>query len=528
MEPLRFWTRSRRRVALLAGLVAASTLAAGWYTQRRPVVDVVRPVRREVREVVVASGRLEAARTTRVSPRISGAVRNVLVAQGDRVRQGQVLVVLEADELEEDLRQAAARVATAAAELQRLLTGPPAEDLTQAAEALRAAVRAGGAQVRAAEQRLQDLQQGRPEAVRVAESLVAQARAAAAAAQAELEAALAAADAAASAASQAEADARRTRALVAAGALAAADTEKADLQASRLKAEELVARRRVDAARARTLLAQQQLAAAERQLELARRPASEAQIQAARRELQALQARVRAEIATAQARWESLLKSPRPVEVRVARARYREALEALRAAQRRLAAREVRAPFSGVVVEVFAQTGQTVAPGTALLTLADPTSVQVVVDLDEQNLARLRAGQNAWLLPPEGGSPVRARVGAVDPQVDVQRGTVRVRLSVPPGAFGPTLGRTVDVSVELGYWPESLAVPVGCLQQSADAASVLVLVNGRAVRREVRVLGRNDRWAAVAGLDPTDLVVLRPDRLRPGSAARARVVLPKP
>jgi hypothetical protein len=71
-------------------------------------------------------------------------------------------------------------------------------------------------------------------------------------------------------------------------------------------------------------------------------------------------------------------------------------------------------------------------------------------------------------------------------------------------------------------------VPVGCLQQSSDAASVLVLVNGRAVRREVRVLGRNDRWAAVAGLDPTDLVVLRPDRLRPGSAARARIVPPEP
>lgn len=106
-------------------ICAALALAAGgvwlWYSRPRALATV--PVLTgEATELVYATGFVEARTPVTISSRITAPVRAVLVAEGDRVRQGQPLVLLADDEQRAATAQAAAQARAAAQTEDRTLT----------------------------------------------------------------------------------------------------------------------------------------------------------------------------------------------------------------------------------------------------------------------------------------------------------------------------------------------------------------------------------------------------------------------
>ncbi|MEM9265355.1 MAG: efflux RND transporter periplasmic adaptor subunit [Cyanobacteria bacterium P01_F01_bin.13] len=95
----------------------------------------------EVTVRINASGEVEAFRTVNLSPKNSGIVAELLVEQGDSVKQGQVVARMDIDDLNAQLRQNQANLAEVEAQLQDLLQGTDRPQLSQAAANL-AAVKA--------------------------------------------------------------------------------------------------------------------------------------------------------------------------------------------------------------------------------------------------------------------------------------------------------------------------------------------------------------------------------------------------
>jgi len=85
-----------------------------------------------------ATGTIE-SRTARISPRVSGRVLRVLVEEGQGVEPGQILVELDHDYLDLQLRQAEAAAESARAQLELLKKGARSEDLAQAEQQLQQA-----------------------------------------------------------------------------------------------------------------------------------------------------------------------------------------------------------------------------------------------------------------------------------------------------------------------------------------------------------------------------------------------------
>lgn len=90
-------------------------------------------------EVVTASGTLVPAQWAQLSFSLGGRVAEVLVAEGDWVQVGQVLVQLEAEELTQAVRQAQAALRAARAELARMEAGAHPQEIAAAEAAVRAA-----------------------------------------------------------------------------------------------------------------------------------------------------------------------------------------------------------------------------------------------------------------------------------------------------------------------------------------------------------------------------------------------------
>jgi RND family efflux transporter MFP subunit len=100
----------------------------------------------------------------------------------------------------------------------------------------------------------------------------------------------------------------------------------------------------------------------------------------------------------------------------------------------------IRAPFDGVVVLRNAQAGETVGPstgtgsgsaGTAVCTLIDRSSLEMVADVNETNIAKVRPGQKVEVtVDALTDRKYRGEVRQIVPTADRQKGIVQVKVKV--------------------------------------------------------------------------------------------------
>lgn len=90
-------------------------------------------------ERIVAEGKVTPVKNATLAFQASGIVKAVNVAAGDRVEAGKVLATLDTKQLELQLAEADANVATAQAKLNQVKRGPTPEDLAAAQQNLKSA-----------------------------------------------------------------------------------------------------------------------------------------------------------------------------------------------------------------------------------------------------------------------------------------------------------------------------------------------------------------------------------------------------
>ena len=95
----------------------------------------VKVVRRDIRKTVVSSGTVkpQVGARVKVGSRVSGKVEKLFVQVGDVVKKGQVVAIIEHEDLDAKLRQAEARVAAAKTRLNNILVTVPKEILKEKA-----------------------------------------------------------------------------------------------------------------------------------------------------------------------------------------------------------------------------------------------------------------------------------------------------------------------------------------------------------------------------------------------------------
>ena len=132
----------RRPNPWLVGLLAAGLLGTGAVTysltqNKTPLPDLASttvPVKAEsLRVQINASGTVQPIQTVNLSPKAAGIVAKLLVEQGDRVSQGQVVAQMENTDIEAQLIQSKARLDQAKVKLAQLRAGNRPQEVAQAA-----------------------------------------------------------------------------------------------------------------------------------------------------------------------------------------------------------------------------------------------------------------------------------------------------------------------------------------------------------------------------------------------------------
>ena len=183
-------------------------------------------------------------------------------------------------------------------------------------------------------------------------------------------------------------------------------------------------------------------------------------------------------------------------------ARKRSAEAGLRLAQASNENTVIRAPFTGTVLRKDAEVGEVVAPSVgggltrgAVVTMADLSTLEVEVDVNEAYIARIAGGRPARItLDAYPDTTFRGTVRQVVPTADRQRATVQVKVSIldhDPRIL-PEMGAKVDVLEPeqprtAGAAPARTAIriPATAVRSDGGASYVWLVRDGRLAKRPV-------------------------------------------
>ncbi len=173
------------------------------------------------------------------------------------------------------------------------------------------------------------------------------------------------------------------------------------------------------------------------------------------------------------------------------------------AAQATVNSMSIIAPFDGEVLSVKQRVGDVINSGDVSVKIADTNHLYVEVDIDESDIAKVKAGNSAEItLDALPDAAFTGKVTAVNPVGEVVSGlvkyTVRVELDALKDKTFLPLGSTANVVITVKDSAATLAVPIAAIQNDEQGEYVWVTQDDGATKRVDVVSG------SIAG----DLVVV--------------------
>jgi HlyD family secretion protein len=384
------------RILAIVLIVAVAVFVAWWFLIRQTPVP---------HNIITLSGRIEGDDSV-IAAKTSGRIREIRVREGDRVKSGDIIAIL-------DDEQAAARE----------------EQAKSAAQAADTRVTQAEQQIAVLGEQLKQSNISVDQAKLDAQGRVRQAEAQVATAEANL--------------SQAQAGYEQARYDLEKFSKLAKSGDVSDRQREQARTTAAAQAALVDSNKKQVAAARGALTTARANLENPPIRASQASA-------------VRKQIAQAQ------------VEVNGAQADAERARAQLKEAQANRADLNIIAPFEGTISTRTAEPGEVVSPGTAIVTMLDLNKVYLRGFIPEGDIGRVKLGQSARIyLDSNPRQPIEAVVSRIDPEAsftpentyfrdDRVKQVVGVKLLVnsPTGAAKPGMPADGEILVEGNSWPK--------------------------------------------------------------------------
>jgi membrane fusion protein, multidrug efflux system len=225
-------------------------------------------------------------------------------------------------------------------------------------------------------------------------------------------------------------------------------------------------------------------------------------------------------------------KAASALELDMARMQFEQATGAVEQAKGALEAASsmqddstVKAPFSGKVLEVMAKEGDMAVPGYPLVRLADPTSMELWVEVGESDIPSVREASSIRCTIPAAGPEARTcAIAEIVPASDPMTHTFTVKLKPAElGGLRPGLYGKAEFTFP-GTGSGRVVVPSQALIQRGQLAMVFTVEGGKAAMKAVRAGETGSgRVEILSGLSGGEQVVVEgADRLEQGSPVEVR------
>ncbi len=190
---------------------------------------------------------------------------------------------------------------------------------------------------------------------------------------------------------------------------------------------------------------------------------------------------------------------------------------------------QIRSPVVGTVLRIMRESEGVITAGEAIMEVADPRALEVVVDVLTSDAVEISAGDRVDIERWGGEGILAAHVVLVEPSaftkvsslgVEEQRVNVIIELDDPYerwSALGD--GYAVEAAIVVFEDPAAIQVPTSALIRDAEGWAVLVVEDGVVHHRPVTIGRRGARSVQIVdGVATGETVVVHPsDRVRDGT-----------
>lgn len=186
---------------------------------------------------------------------------------------------------------------------------------------------------------------------------------------------------------------------------------------------------------------------------------------------------------------------------------------------------EIRAPFSGRIGLKFISEGAFLAPGTPIVTIVQSNPVKIDFTVPEKYSPSIRAGSTVKFNLDGDPSTYSAKILAIDPKVDENLRTLRVRALAnnPEGRFVP--GMFVKVLADLDANRMAMMIPTEAIVPVLKGKKVFIVKDGKAQEAMVTTGLRTDKKIQIIdGLQPGDsLITSGIIAIKPNTAVKVKL-----
>ena len=451
---------------LSAGILVSASTYWAINRQATPKLDIasltVPVVSSDVTLRISASGKVVPIQSVNLSPKNSGILAQLLVEQGDKVEQGQIIARMDDSNLQAQLSKARANLAQVRAQLAEARAGTRPEEIAQSR-----------ARLNQARAQLNQARTGnRPEEI--------------AQAQAQVEAARARVNLTSS-------RVQRNRNLATSGAISQDTLDEVIADDRSAKANLLEAQRRLidikNGSRTEEI-DQKQAAVIEQE--------------------QALQ---------------QLQNGSRPEQIDQFEASVAAAQSELKAVQVQLDDTIIRAPFSGIVTQKYATVGAFVTPTTSASSTASATSssivavsrgLEVLAQVPEVDIGQVKQGRMVEIVADAYPNQVfKGKVRLISPEAVVEQNVTsfQVRIALTTGQEQLKSGMNVDLTIVGAVVQDALVVPTAAIvTDKKGQTGVLIPDDKKQARFSPVEIGSaiKDKTQIVSGVKTGDRIFLSP------------------
>jgi len=200
----------------------------------------------------------------------------------------------------------------------------------------------------------------------------------------------------------------------------------------------------------------------------------------------------------------------------------------------------IRAPVSGTILDRTAEKGELITaqfassaeggPQGSVVSLADLNDIQADLDIAQDDFAKLTPHQKAVVtVDAFPDLHWNGMIAEVSPQANRQKATIEVKVQIldPDMHLRPEMNTTVrfiaDENKSTGTQAGGAYVPSAGVRDADGQKYVLIAFNGKAMRRNVKVISQRSGGALVSGLNGGETVITTaPEGLKDGDKIKIK------
>jgi HlyD family secretion protein len=224
---------------------------------------------------------------------------------------------------------------------------------------------------------------------------------------------------------------------------------------------------------------------------------------------------------------------PRAEEIVRARGALTQAQGQEAYAKSLLDATVIRAPVNGTILDRTAEKGELIISqltAGSVVSLADLNDIQADLDIAQDDFSKLGPHTKAVVtvdaFPDLKWNGV---IAEISPEANRQKATVEVKVQIlnPDSHLRPEMNTTVhflaDENKSVGTQPAGAFVPSAGLRDAGGKKFVLIAFDGKAMKREVKVLSQRSGGVLVEGLNGgEDVITTAPQALKDGDKIKIK------